>query len=117
MFGPHKFFFCFRFISTPKCTVFNSELIRLKKSWVLGLGFGFESRPKPVEYLQRYGIIHRDLKPDNLLITSLGHVKLTDFGLSKVGLMNLTTNFYEGMVRQLAWIINRSRIFTCVLVM
>lgn len=49
-----------------------------------------------VEYLHNYGIIHRDLKPDNLLITSLGHIKLTDFGLSKVGLMNLTTNFYEG---------------------
>ncbi len=29
------------------------------------------------------------------MITSLGHIKLTDFGLSKVGLMNLTTNFYE----------------------
>lgn len=48
-----------------------------------------------VEYLHNYGIIHRDLKPDNLLITSLGHVKLTDFGLSKIGLMNLTTNFFE----------------------
>ena len=41
-----------------------------------------------VEYLHNYGIIHRDLKPDNLLITSLGHIKLTDFGLSKIGLMN-----------------------------
>jgi microtubule-associated serine/threonine kinase len=48
-----------------------------------------------VEYLHNYGIIHRDLKPDNLLITSLGHIKLTDFGLSKIGLMNLTTNFFE----------------------
>ncbi len=28
------------------------------------------------------------LKPDNLIIISMGHVKLTDFGLSKVGLMN-----------------------------
>ena len=51
-----------------------------------------------VEYLHSYGIIHRDLKPDNLLITSLGHIKLTDFGLSKIGLMNLATNLYEGFV-------------------
>ncbi|KAF1408617.1 Microtubule-associated serine/threonine-protein kinase 1, partial [Spheniscus magellanicus] len=38
----------------------------------------------------------RRLGPHSLLITSLGHVKLTDFGLSKMGLMSLTTNLYEG---------------------
>lgn len=48
-----------------------------------------------LEYLHSYGIVHRDLKPDNLLITSEGHIKLTDFGLSKMGLMSLTTNLYE----------------------
>ncbi|UJR09396.1 hypothetical protein I4U23_013638 [Adineta vaga] len=51
-----------------------------------------------VEYLHSYGIIHRDLKPDNLLITAIGHIKLTDFGLSKIGLMSLTTNFYEKLI-------------------
>jgi microtubule-associated serine/threonine kinase len=51
-----------------------------------------------VEYLHSYGIIHRDLKPDNLLITAIGHIKLTDFGLSKIGLMSLTTNFYEKLL-------------------
>uniref|UniRef100_A0A3B4ZEX2 non-specific serine/threonine protein kinase n=1 Tax=Stegastes partitus TaxID=144197 RepID=A0A3B4ZEX2_9TELE len=32
----------------------------------------------------------------SLLITSMGHIKLTDFGLSRIGLMNMTTNLYEG---------------------
>uniref|UniRef100_A0A8C2E772 non-specific serine/threonine protein kinase n=1 Tax=Cyprinus carpio TaxID=7962 RepID=A0A8C2E772_CYPCA len=53
-----------------------------------------------LEYLHSYGIVHRDLKPDNLLITSMGHIKLTDFGLSKIGLMNMTTNLYEGHIEK-----------------
>uniref|UniRef100_A0A8C8TQJ2 non-specific serine/threonine protein kinase n=1 Tax=Peromyscus maniculatus bairdii TaxID=230844 RepID=A0A8C8TQJ2_PERMB len=53
-----------------------------------------------LEYLHNYGIVHRDLKPDNLLITSLGHIKLTDFGLSKIGLMSMATNLYEDHIEK-----------------
>uniref|UniRef100_A0A3B3VSY3 non-specific serine/threonine protein kinase n=1 Tax=Poecilia latipinna TaxID=48699 RepID=A0A3B3VSY3_9TELE len=40
------------------------------------------------------------LFPCSLLITSMGHIKLTDFGLSKMGLMSLTTNLYEGHIEK-----------------
>jgi serine/threonine-protein kinase RIM15 len=40
-----------------------------------------------VEHLHSRGIVHRDLKPDNLLIDQTGHLKLTDFGLSRMGLV------------------------------
>ncbi|CAN4098323.1 unnamed protein product [Withania somnifera] len=43
-----------------------------------------------LEYLHSLCVVHRDLKPDNLLIAHDGHIKLTDFGLSKVGLIDST---------------------------
>ena len=36
-------------------------------------------------YLHAHKVIHRDLKPDNILIDDKGHTKLTDFGLSDIG--------------------------------
>mmetsp|Transcript_3715 Transcript_3715/g.7956 ORF Transcript_3715/g.7956 Transcript_3715/m.7956 type:complete len:405 (-) Transcript_3715:45-1259(-) len=45
-----------------------------------------------IEYLHSQGFIYRDLKPENVLVSPDGHIKLTDFGLSKTGVKR------EGMV-------------------
>ncbi|XP_073500510.1 microtubule-associated serine/threonine-protein kinase 3-like isoform X3 [Phyllobates terribilis] len=54
-----------------------------------------------VEYLHSYGVVHRDLKPVNLLITSTGHIKVTDFGVSKFGLMRPTSNIYKAPTKDI----------------
>lgn len=41
-----------------------------------------------IEHLHANNVLYRDLKPENVLIDANGHLKLTDFGLSK---MNFTS--------------------------
>ena len=40
-----------------------------------------------LEHLHNAGVIYRDLKPENILLTNEGHICLTDFGLSKEGIL------------------------------
>jgi len=65
--------------------------------------FGFEQVSEIVadvaealDYAHRKGIIHRDVKPANIIITTDGKVKITDFGIAKIASSNLTTASSSG---------------------
>ena len=56
-----------------------------------------------LEDLHRRDIIFRDLKPDNVVLDTQGHVLLTDFGLSKQGILdNNSAKSFCGSVAYLA---------------
>jgi len=44
-----------------------------------------------IEHLHQHGIIYRDLKLENILMDHLGHIALTDFGLSKQNVKSVMT--------------------------
>ncbi|KAL9053416.1 MAG: hypothetical protein Q9162_004786 [Coniocarpon cinnabarinum] len=47
-----------------------------------------------IEEAHNMGWIHRDIKPDNFLITSTGHLKISDFGLAFDGEWAHTQSYY-----------------------
>jgi serine/threonine protein kinase len=75
MSGGELFFYLRKFIR------FNEETTRFYAAEMLA----------GIEYLHQNNIIYRDLKPENILLDSIGHIKIADFGLSKMYLINKHT--------------------------
>ena len=54
-----------------------------------------------LEALHQADIVYRDLKPENILLDSVGHLRLTDFGLAKGGITGAGSegkNWYHSFV-------------------
>jgi serine/threonine protein kinase len=45
-----------------------------------------------LDYAHNQGVIHRDLKPSNILLTEDGHAKISDFGVARLNLSELTAH-------------------------
>uniref|UniRef100_A0A1I8F6F8 Non-specific serine/threonine protein kinase n=1 Tax=Macrostomum lignano TaxID=282301 RepID=A0A1I8F6F8_9PLAT len=48
-----------------------------------------------LSHLHGLGIVYRDLKPENILLDEQGHIKLTDFGLSKESVFDDSSKTYS----------------------
>ena len=78
-------------------------ILRLKDHTEEGARAIIEKVMSAIHYLHQRGIAHRDMKPENILVSADGHLKITDFGMSKPNLKEgERTNTFCGTPEYLA---------------
>ncbi len=60
------------------------HLSRLKRMSESEARFYFAEILLGIEHLHSKNIVYRDIKPENILLDVDGHVRIADFGLSKI---------------------------------
>lgn len=88
----HHLYLVMEYLNGGDCASLLKAVGSLDEKWarqyvsemVLGLEF-LHSKGVVHRYFCIFILIIRDMKPDNLLIDSNGHIRITDFGLSRMG--------------------------------
>lgn len=69
------------------------QLRKVKKFSEIQAQFYFAETLLGIDYLHSKQIAYRDLKPENIVIDIDGHIRLTDFGLSKMDMPGVSNSF------------------------
>lgn len=78
-----KLFFCLEYCPGGELFFYLSQIGRFKQD---AAKFYAANILLALQHLHKMDILYRDLKPENVLVDRQGYIKLTDFGLSKMGI-------------------------------
>jgi len=78
-----KLFFCLEYCPGGELFFYLSQIGRFKQD---AAKFYAANILLALQHLHGLNILYRDLKPENVLVDKEGYIKLTDFGLSKMGI-------------------------------